>query len=184
MLDSTNNQQKNNTETQKENIEIVDEYNRPSGIIKNREDILKNGDWHRITAVYIIHPQNGILCHQRAETVDYYANKWQPYVGGHVKHNETPLENAIREVAEEIGLKIYPYEFKVGPIRKDEVFKEWIHTFIYKFYGRIEELRFIDKEIVQTTFLPYERVMNSMKNRPERWASRLSSMELMARYLR
>lgn len=165
-------------------LEIVNEDNLPSGLTKTRQAIHQDKDWHRTTTIYIVHLNHGILCHQRASNVDYFANKWQPYVGGHIVYPETPIENAIKEIREEIGLQISPFELKPGPLRKEDDSKEWKYTFIFNYSGKIENFQFLDKEVAQTTFLTYDRIIDSMKREPDRWASRPSSMEIMKSYLK
>jgi len=164
-------------------ITVVDEHNEPTGEIKPRKLIHDDRDWHRMASVYIINRQGQILCHERASEIQRYPGKWQPYVGGHVRHEETPLGTAVRELYEEVILRVSPSELKKGPLRASEEKRNWIYTFLYKFSGDIEELRFLDRAVAQVAFLRFDHIVSSMQKKPERWASRLSSLEEMRPYL-
>lgn len=168
---------------EKERLLVVDDRNASTKKVKRRSDIHQDGDWHRVTAVYIIHPKKGILCHQRSDKVENFALKWQPYIGGHILFDETPVENAIKKIKEEIGLRASIHQLRKGPARQDPQEKEWICTFIFNFTGKTENIHFADQEVSQITFLSYDRILSSMKKEPKRWASRIGSFLEMKKFL-
>ena len=163
----------------RDRIAVVDKNNEPTGEIKQRLQIHSDGDWHRITAIYIVNRDGHILCHRRADTSERSPGQWQPYVGGHILHNEIPVQGAVRELHEELGLNVRPQELKAGPMRKSEKISAWTYTFVYRFTGRMEDLHFLDQEVSEVTFLPYARIFQSLEQENGRWAARVSSLEAM-----
>jgi 8-oxo-dGTP diphosphatase len=85
-------------------IDIVDKNNKPLNIKKNRNDVHKDGDWHRASHIIIIN-NNEVLCNKRSSKKDIFPNQWDIIVGGHVKSGETFETTAILELREELGIK-------------------------------------------------------------------------------
>lgn len=166
-----------------EKLMVVDEYNQTTGFVKDFLTLHEHGDWHRVTAVYVLNRDGHILCHERASHLYHDPGHWEPYIGGHIRYTETPLQNAIRELSEELGITATEKELRSGPVRKSNFSHEWIYSFVYHFSGDMEHLQFVDQEVKQITFLPYERIVNSMEKEPERWGSRLSSLRLMRKFI-
>lgn len=79
----------------------------PTGIVKPRS-VIHAGDkeWHRTSAVLIIGPDGRYLAHQRSLTKQMHAGRWTHNFGGHVNAGETPVENSVRELQEEIGINV------------------------------------------------------------------------------
>lgn len=71
-----------------------------------RKNIHSNGKLHRETSVLIVNLKNEILVQERRDNgkLDYSAS-------GHFSYDEDYLEGAIREVEEELGLKVSKTKF-------------------------------------------------------------------------
>ena len=93
-----------------EPILVVEERNRAMGAATKAE-IIRFGKFHRIVRVFIVRPAGEgrweLLLQQRAKTPADNGGKFDQSVGGHVNAaDESDAGAAIREVADELGLKI------------------------------------------------------------------------------
>jgi 8-oxo-dGTP diphosphatase len=59
---------------------------------------------HQVVAALLIHADTVLLCH-RAIDREWYPDTWD-LPGGHVEANETPREAVLREVQEELGVRL------------------------------------------------------------------------------
>lgn len=91
-------------------FDIVTSDGEPTGIAKRRADVHRDGDWHRAIHVWIYGCDNTgafLLMNQRGRHKDTWPLALDATVGGHLGAGET-VEDAYREVEEEIGIEVDP----------------------------------------------------------------------------
>lgn len=104
-------------------IAEYDEHGAPVGAVR-RSVMRARGLWHAGTAV-LVRSTDGerIYVHRRADTKDVYPGLYDCWAGGVVVAGETPLDCAIREVAEELGvsgvtpLPLFRFRYVDPPVR-------------------------------------------------------------------
>ncbi|WP_026659519.1 NUDIX domain-containing protein [Butyrivibrio sp. AC2005] len=111
-----------------EYIEIFTREGRPTGKIIEKHEKKQPGDY--IKHVLIIMktsdspaPGKGegkYVVQQRSLRARYYPGKWD-MTGGGVRSDETPKEAAVRELAEELGIKVSPDNLELA----FEYIKDW-----------------------------------------------------------
>ena len=89
-----------------EMIDVLDENGTKTGEVLSRKEVHKQGLWHKIIAIAIIDENNRILMQQRSFTKDTNPGQWDISAAGHVSAGQTPLEAAVREINEEVGIEI------------------------------------------------------------------------------
>jgi len=92
------------------NIELIDALDKngnPTGERKTRLQILDEGDWRNVIHVWLVNDQQELLVQQRASR-GLWDNLWDISVGGGVSSGEKPLQTAVRELNEELGIRIKP----------------------------------------------------------------------------
>ncbi len=97
-----------------EQFDVVTEQGEPTGIVKTRAEVHRDGDWHRAIHVwfYGVDAHGGfLLMNQRGRFKDTWPLALDATVGGHLGAGET-IEDAFREVREEIGVNIDPVRFE------------------------------------------------------------------------
>lgn len=88
-----------------EKLKIFNKLGEATGELKERVQVLTDGDWHQSSHIWI--EKNGkFLMQKRSEFKKAFPNMWIAPVSGHISENQTPLEAAIREAEEEVGIKI------------------------------------------------------------------------------
>ncbi len=98
-------------------FEITDHLGRSTGKKKKREEVHRDGDWHRSSHLHLIHPDHRIIFQKRSDKKDVCSGLIDVAVGGHHSPGE-PARNTIqREALEEIGIDINHYPGELIPIR-------------------------------------------------------------------
>lgn len=95
-------------------FDVVTENGEPTGVTKPRAQVHRDGDWHRAVHVwfYGMDDTGGfLLMNQRGRFKDTWPLALDATVGGHLGTGET-VEEAFREVHEEIGVHIDPVRFE------------------------------------------------------------------------
>lgn len=86
-------------------IVIVDENDTPIGV-KERGEIDAAKDRYRVTGLWLTNSKGDILLAQRALTKKVNPGLWGPAVAGTVEEGETYDENIVKEIREELGIRL------------------------------------------------------------------------------
>jgi isopentenyldiphosphate isomerase len=87
-------------------FDVVNEDGSPTGRMKRRADVHRDGDWHRAVHVWIYGIDDTgpyLLLNQRGRNKDTWPLALDATVGGHLGAGET-VEDAFREIEEEVGI--------------------------------------------------------------------------------
>lgn len=92
--------------------EILDIYDENLEICghKSRCDVHKYGFKHKVVQCYIINEENGekyVYFQQRSFQKDNYPGFYDIACAGHIDSGEEPVNSMIRELEEELGLKVF-----------------------------------------------------------------------------
>ena len=93
----------------KELVALYDERGRPTGRVAPRGLVYRDGLWHAATGV-LLRSGDGerLYVHRRTDTKLVHPGAWDCWAGGVVDPGETPDEAAVRELAEELGVRAAP----------------------------------------------------------------------------
>jgi isopentenyldiphosphate isomerase len=87
-------------------LDILTPDGRPSGSVKPKADVHRDGDWHRAAHVWLATPDGRVLLQRRASVKENWPDFWDISVAGHVAAGESAVDAAIRESQEELGLTL------------------------------------------------------------------------------
>ncbi len=91
-----------------ERIDLFDKDDRPLGRTVDRHHPRTKDEYRRITELWIRRPDGRWLIQQRAATKKMFAKKWSCSVSGSQSAGESPMDTALRETKEELGLELSP----------------------------------------------------------------------------
>jgi len=159
-----------------EYLDIVDENGNLTGEKELRSVVHAKGLWHRVAAIYFFRFNNNILeflVHLRSNRVEQNPNKWDTRFGGHVETGSTIKETALKEIKEELGIKIDFEKIIIG--KKDSYNgpdnKEIGQFFYYEFNDDLNKL-FIDaNEIQKVEWKTEDEIIKSIQHNPEIWTN-------------
>lgn len=156
-----------------EYLDVVNENNELTGKTEERNIIHKEGIWHREVAVWIMNEKGEVLLQKRASTKQQSPNKWS-ICAGHIDAGET-VENAIiREMEEELGIKVRISELEFINIYKE---KKKFHNntknynfdymYFYKTNYKIEDYKICLEELSEVKYIPLLELEEIVKNKDE-----------------
>jgi len=141
-------------------IDIFDEKEKKIGQ-RPKSQAHKQGLWHRSAHIWIYNSKGQILLQKRSKTKDLYPGKWDISAAGHVSLGHTPEECAIKEIYEEIGIKIKPTQLAFLKIHVSQTKipklgwqnNEFCYLYLLKLDLPLTKFKFIDGEVEKIKFL-------------------------------
>lgn len=147
-----------------EHLQIVDEETgEPTGITAHRSEVIQNKYWCRSTNVFVLNPEGEILCHQRSLHKERYPGVWSTHFGGHVSSEETFKLNALKELEEEIGLRVNHYQLIPWRTSKIMIQRLWCRDYLTIYNGDPKTLKIQESEIQAIEWLSPERIMEELQ---------------------
>ncbi|MFH0780306.1 MAG: NUDIX domain-containing protein [Parcubacteria group bacterium] len=151
-------------------IDIFNESNEFIGMKKMKSEAHRDGLRHRAAHIWIYNSKGEILLQLRATDKLLFPDMWDIAVAGHVAAGEDPAISALRELEEEIGLKVKKEDLQFDKVIKvEEIYKkidnkEFNYVYFLKFDGSIDELKKQDEEVQELKFMPIEELETELKN--------------------
>ncbi|GAA3512664.1 NUDIX domain-containing protein [Aquimarina addita] len=152
-------------------IDIVDSLGNQTGRIRLKSEAHRLGLYHKSVHIWFYTLRGELLLQKRAINKDTYPNLWDVSVAGHISAGETPEISAIREVEEEIGLKISidDLEFLDIYLSKKEpapgiVDNEFHHIYLSKLSIPLQKLKLQKEEVAAIKLLSIDDFKNELSN--------------------
>ncbi len=140
---------------------VVDEHDRPVRPL-SRSVVHSGGMWHRVVHIWIVNRRGEILCQQRSLSKDLNPGWWEPFFGGHMAPGEEYKEAAVRELREELGLKVSTAELEFWEVYKHRSVRhannEFQGIFVFRWEGTVDAMKFADGEVEQVEWLRGDEV--------------------------
>lgn len=162
----------------KELFDILDETGKPTGKTISRAEAHKKGILHGASHVYIYKTDENnkiyILLQRRSPNKDSFPNCLDASSAGHMEAGMNFKETALKELEEELGLKIKPSELKKGFQRRISqintfhggIFNNQEINIIYFLKKNIEisELKLQEEEVSEVVWLDAEEIKKRLDN--------------------
>lgn len=89
-----------------ETLDVLDSGGKKTGLIKLREEIHREGDWHKTVHLWIVTEHNDIFLQKRADGFWLGNGYFDATSVGHIQAGQTSMEAVLRESFEELGLEL------------------------------------------------------------------------------
>ena len=153
-----------------ETLAIVDEHTgAPTGLLMNRKAALDLKAWCMSTNIFVLNSKGQILCHKRSKEKERFPGMWFTHLGGHVGHEETYHSNAVKELEEEMGLKISPKELTPWRTTKNDHSRLWIREFVTVQDLDLRDLTPQPGEVDEFDWKYLDEIISEQKSYPELW---------------
>ncbi len=179
-----------------EYFDICDENGRPTEEVVAREVAHQEGILHRTAHVWVIRrkPEGvRILLQKRSLEKDSYPGLYDTSSAGHIPAGAEPLESAIRELSEELGIEAdasqlhfagtfriqYEETFHDKPFRDNE----FSTVYVYEEPVKIKNLKLQESEVSKVKWFDLDTVRAELPHRPDRFCVPPESLEILVRYL-
>jgi isopentenyldiphosphate isomerase len=92
-----------------EPFDVLDANGNPTGVVKSRAAVHRDGDWHRALHIWVAGRDEAgepfLMFQRRSAEKDSWPDHFDTTVGGHFRAGET-LRDTLRETEEEIGIAV------------------------------------------------------------------------------
>lgn len=148
-------------------LDIIDECGNPTGEVMEKEKVHDLNLLHFEIGVFVMNYEKEILLQKRAATKRFNPNKWG-LCAGHVDSGEEIEDTALREVEEEIGLKIPLNELYL--LEKKEVIRRETNSHLTRIYYIVcndENFNIQTEELSEVKWFSIDDVIERIKNNDE-----------------
>ena len=162
-------------------LDIVDEQGNFTGQVMEREKAHDLNLLHWEVGVFIVNDKNETLLQKRSPNKRFSPNKWAP-CAGHVISGETQDSTALREVEEELGIKLSPGDLRI--LEEREVLKLESHSRLTRMYYVIyngNDFTIQKEELSEVKWFNIDELMEKMKNNDETLAIKSNRLYLLER---
>ena len=154
-----------------EYIDVQDKKGNKTGVVKTKNDVYKDGDFHRTVHIWIINDNNEILVQKRSAKKETFAGLWAISVAGHVRSGESSLDALKRELREELGQKIKDEDAKLlFTVNRKQNYKDHIlnvidDVYLIKLNLDVENTKLQFSELSDIKYVYYEYLEQIFKNK-------------------
>ncbi|MFH1193256.1 MAG: NUDIX domain-containing protein [Candidatus Jorgensenbacteria bacterium] len=172
-----------------EHIDVLDECGVPTGAAKPRDEIHRDGDWHRAVHVWVVNGRGEVLIQKRSAAIDLFQNLWDISLAGHVRTGERSADAVRRELKEELGITTeerelqfvatLPSQLKDGALC-DNQFSD---VYLLRRDVDLEELKKQKEEVAEIALMPLQELKTLAHASAGRFVPRAEEYEKMFRLL-
>ncbi len=179
-----------------EYLDVCDENGNPTGETVPRETAHKDGILHRTAHVWVIRRVNGtvqVLLQKRSQQKDSFPGRYDTSSAGHVPAGSQPLDSALRELEEELGIiadreQLHPAgQFR---IRYDETFhgklfrdNEVTEVYVYSDPVETDSLTLQESEVEEVRWFDLREVIDATAAGSTFFCAPSKGLEVLERYL-
>lgn len=146
-----------------EYFDILDENGNSTGKMKLRDNVHRDGNWHRVVHVWIINDHQEILLQKRCSDKDCNPNMLDISSAGHLLAGESSIEGAIREVREELNIDVQPNDLKfIQTFRTEKIHSpsfidnEFSDVYVLRTKLTLHDMVFQKEEISEIYFVSFQ----------------------------
>lgn len=179
-----------------EYFDVCDEQGNPTGEIVARDRAHREGIRHRTAHVWVVRRVGGrwqVLLQKRSEDKDSFPGKYDTSSAGHIPAGDAPLDSALRELAEELGICAAPEQLRFAgnfDIRYEKTFhgrafrdNEFAHVFVYMEPVDISALTLQADEVSRVDWFDLEDTWAQLPHRRDVFCVPTPGMAVLRKFL-
>lgn len=180
-----------------ERFDICNESGLPTGKTIDRESAHREGILHRTAHVWIARQNAGIwqvLLQKRSMNKDSFPGLYDTSSAGHIPAGEEPLDSAIRELAEELGIHAVPSDLAFAGtfrIQFEKTFhghlfrdNEFANVYVYTQPVQTEQLTLQESEVSEVRWFDLDAVAEEIRTDRSRFCVPSEGLRILSDYLR
>lgn len=178
-------------------FDIIDKSGKPTGQNVERSLAHAEGIRHRTAHIWIIRQKNGrteILLQKRSRNKDSFPGKFDTSSAGHIQAGDEPMESALRELEEELGIHAEPEDLKFtgkfpisfakefhGKMFRDE---EIAFVYIYDHPVEISRLTLQKEEVEAVQWFDLEETYRQCSQHRDKFCVPLGGLQLVREFIK
>ena len=174
-----------------EYFDVINENGSPTGKTKLRKDVHRDGDWHRAIDIWILNSKNELLLQKRSLQKESYPGLWEVSCSGHISAGEESRLSALRELEEELGIKIDPedlqfiFEVKESHITNNGTFinNEIKDVYLVQKDFDLNTLNLQTEEVSAVRWVNYQDLKQDLQNSPQIYVQHEAEYARLFEYL-
>ena len=172
-----------------EYLDIYDNDGKPLGLKKTKKEAHNEGLWHKAAHVWIVNSKSEVLIQRRSPKVDNHPNQWDISAAGHISAGEDDITSALREVEEEIGLKLTPENLiLIGIVKQQSARKGYINNeinpvYVLKMDLNPNEIKKQEDEVAEVKFIPRKELQRFIESKDPSFVPHPEEFVLLFDYL-
>ena len=177
-------------------FDVVDEAGQPTGKVISRDEAHQKGTLHRTAHVWLVKkkPEGyDILLQKRSEEKDSFPGMFDTSSAGHIPAGDEPLQSALRELKEELGLTASPEELKFAGTFRIQYEKEFhgrlfrdnevTRVYVYDKPVNIQDLTLQESEVSEVRWFDLDEVWGEIHRSRERFCVPTAGLNVLKEYL-
>lgn len=177
-------------------FDIVDENGIPTGETISRSEAHKDGIRHRTAHIWVARKTASgwdVLLQKRAMNKDSFPGRLDTSSSGHIQAGDEPLESAIRELGEELGIAATPEQlqfaglFKVDYAKEfhGKLFKDNEVAYVYVYLESVDETSLVlqKEELDSVEWYDLEEVLRECRAHNQKFCVPVKGLECAKNYL-
>ena len=129
-----------------------------------RSKVHSEGLWHKTSQVWVLNEAGELLLQLRSSSKACFPNRWDISSAGHIPAGSLPLESAVRELEEELGVQKEPKDLEflfehIQPyIGESHVDREIAHVYLTR-VARSFSFSLQTSEVAAVRWIHYSKLM-------------------------
>lgn len=177
-------------------FDIVDENGIPTGATVERSQAHTLGLRHRTAHIWVIKEEADktyVLLQKRAENKDSFPGRFDTSSAGHIQAGDEPLESAVRELGEELGIEAAPEELEFAGTFRIQYEKEFYGklfrdneiSFVYAYRRpiEIESLHLQEEEVSCVEWFELDSVYEECRKRNQKFCVPMDGLETIRKFI-
>ena len=159
-----------------EMFDVIDEEGRPTGVIKERGVVHREGALHATSHIWIARPNEksgyDILLQKRSANKDSHPGCYDISSAGHIAAGDEPLGSALRDLEEDLGIQAKPEHLKEIGVQYKNYAGEFYGKpfrdnqrsilYLYKEPIDIDKLTLQESEIESVVWMDYREALEAI----------------------
>ena len=177
-------------------FDVIDKDGNPTGETVTREQAHTEGIPHRTAHIWILRKKEGriqVLLQKRSKNKDSFPGMFDTSSAGHIQAGDEPLESALRELEEELGIHATPEQLHFAgtfPISfakefHGKMFRDEEIAFVYIFNEPVntDELILQTEEVESVQWFDLEEVCEKCEKYRDIFCVPTGGLEVVRKYL-
>lgn len=177
-------------------FDICDAMGRPTGETIERAEAHRLGVLHRTVHIWVVRQKEGrteILLQKRSADKDSFPGMYDTSSAGHIQAGDEPLDSALRELEEELGIDALPSQLHFAgncrmyfeAVFHGSLFKEneYVFMYVYSEPVQIEELQIQEEEVESIEWFGLEETLREVQEGSSRMCVPVEGLEMLMAYL-
>jgi isopentenyl-diphosphate delta-isomerase len=155
-----------------EMVDVLDEKGNLTGEVKLKREAHAKGLWHRAVHIWIYNSKGEVFLQKRAKSKIFLPGLWDVSAAGHVSAGQTYDETAVREIQEELGVKVKASQLKKVDLHKVAIDyppakilnREFIQVYLLELDKKAEDFKLQKEEVEKVRSVTLDKFESEIKD--------------------